>query len=74
MGFASGSEVNANTMSSGPTGIDVFSFSPSPDFPYVTEIAEMTVEDSVRFKQGAIHALAGWRLSDVEQIIDRSVS
>jgi hypothetical protein len=57
-------EVNANTV---PTGsVEAFSFSPTKDVPFVTEIAEITPEEFRRLEQHELALPAGWSLEDAE--------
>jgi hypothetical protein len=57
-------EVNANTV---PTGsVEPFSFSPTADVPFITEIAEITPEEFQRIKQHELALPPGWSLEDAE--------
>jgi hypothetical protein len=62
-------EVNANTVPSG--SIEVFSFSPTADVPFVTEIAELTPEEWQRLERNALETPLGWSRDDIEQVFDR---
>jgi len=67
-------EVNENTVSTGAGSIEVFSFSPTRDVPYVTEIAEVTPEQYARLEGGAIRAPVGWTVDDVDHVVVRSAA
>jgi hypothetical protein len=57
-------EVNANTV---PTGsVAPFSFSPTKDVPFVTEIAEITPEEFRRLQLNELAMPPGWTLADAE--------
>jgi hypothetical protein len=57
-------EVNANTL---PTGsVEPFSFSPTADVPFVTEIAEITPEEYRRLQQKELALPPGWTLEGAE--------
>lgn len=62
-------EVNANTLSTG--NVEVFSFSPTREIPFVTEIAEITPEEFERLQGRTIRAPAGWSIEDVVEVIER---
>ena len=62
-------EVNANTISTG--SVEPFSFSPTRDVPYMTEIAEITPDEFERLQGKEIQAPTGWTFEDVVDVIER---
>jgi hypothetical protein len=57
-------EVNANTIATG--SVEPFSFSPTSDVPFVTEIAEITPEEYTKLQKRELAMPEGWPLEDAE--------
>ena len=62
-------EINACTVSTG--GVEVFSFSPTPEVPFMTEVAEITPEEFEQLKSGVIDTPVGWSFDDIVDMIER---